>query len=384
MNEMKETIDDYGNNTLLENIRSRRTISLDGLEIHYLEAGFEKPGQPLILMLHGFPELAYSWRKSMGFLAEAGFHVIAPDQRGFGRTVGWDYSYHQDLDAFSQTNLVIDMINLIYALGYESVASIIGHDFGSSVAGWAALMRPDIFQSVVLMSAPFVGPYSELLHSKNESNENDIEESLASLERPRRHYQDYFCSDQANTDMMNSEEGLNSFLRSYFHIKSADCEGNSPFELKSWTAEELSKMPTYYIMDLDQNMPQTVMPHKPSQFDVEQCKWLSDAELVIFETEFQRTGFQGGLNWYRSTKSYNSIRWQSLFYGRKIVVPSIFIAGESDWGPFQKPGSLEFMQEEVCMRFDGSYFVDGAGHWVQQENPEAVSKILLSFLDKIR
>ena len=119
--------------------------------------------------------------------------------------------------------------------------------------------------------------------------------------------------DSANTDMMNAEDGLNSFLRAYFHMKSDDWEGNSPFELKSWTAEELSKMPTYYIMDLDQNMPQTVKVHKPSKLDVELCDWLSDSELKVFETEFQRTGFQGGLNWYRATKSAVEVRDLSLF-----------------------------------------------------------------------
>lgn len=376
-------VEQFGNNTLSDRIRSRTTASLDGLGIHYLEAGFEKLNQPLILLLHGFPELAYSWRKSMVLLADAGFHVVAPDQRGFGGTVGWNSSYDQPLRRFSQTNLVIDVFNFISHLGYESVASIIGHDFGSSVAGWSALIRPDIFESVVLMSAPFVGPYGRSLYSKNPLNENNIEHSLASLERPRKHYGDYFCTDHANTDMMNAEDGLNSFLRAYFHMKSDDWEGNSPFELKSWTAEELSKMPTYYIMDLDQNMPQTVKVHKPSKLDIELCDWLPDTELKVFETEFQRTGFQGGLNWYRATKSSENIRQLALFHGRKIVIPSLFIAGKSDWGPLQNPGALKFMEEEVCMNFYGTNFVNDAGHWVQQEQPNVVSDRVLSFLNQV-
>ena len=214
-------------------------------------------------------------------------------------------------------------------------------------------------------------------------NENNIEHSLASLERPSKHYGDYFCTDHANTDMMNAEDGLNSFLRAYFHMKSDDWEGNSPFELKSWTAEELSKMPTYYIMDLDQNMPQTVKVHKPSKLDIELCDWLPDTELKVFETEFQRTGFQGGLNWYRATKSSENIRQLALFHGRKIVIPSLFIAGKSDWGPLQNPGALKFMEEEVCMNFYGTNFVNDAGHWVQQEQPNVVSDRVLSFLNQV-
>jgi pimeloyl-ACP methyl ester carboxylesterase len=113
------------------------------------------------------------------------------------------------------------------------------------------------------------------------------------------------------------------------------------------------------------------------------CDWLSDSELKVFETEFQRTGFQGGLNWYRATKSAVEVRDLSLFHGRRIVVPSLFIAGESDWGPFQKPGALQFMEEEVCVNFYGTNFVNGAGHWVQQEQPNVVSDQVLSFLNQI-
>ena len=113
-----------------------------------------------MLLLHGFPELAYSWRKVMLPLAAAGYHVIAPDQRGYGRTTGWDGSYDADPDPFRILNMVRDAIGLVYALGYRSVAGVVGHDAGSPVAAWCALIRPDIFRSVVLMSSPFAGPPS--------------------------------------------------------------------------------------------------------------------------------------------------------------------------------------------------------------------------------
>src|ERR1700710_12080 len=139
-------------------IRSRRVDNINGLRIHVLEAGFETRGRPCVLLLHGFPELAYSWRKVMPELAAAGYHVIAPDQRGYGRTTGWDANYDGDLAPFRMLNLVRDALGLVSAFGYRHVDAVVGHDFGSSVAAWCALVRPDVFRSVVLMSAPFAGP----------------------------------------------------------------------------------------------------------------------------------------------------------------------------------------------------------------------------------
>src|SRR6187399_2484603 len=141
-------------------IRSRTVDNINGLRMHVLEAGFETSGRPAVLLLHGFPELAYSWRKVMPQLAAAGYHVIAPDQRGYGRTTGWDADYDGDLNSFRLTNLVRDALGLVSAFGYKSVDGVFGHDFGSSVAAWCALMRPDVFRSVALMSAPFGGPPS--------------------------------------------------------------------------------------------------------------------------------------------------------------------------------------------------------------------------------
>src|SRR5258707_5067424 len=139
-------------------IRSRYVDNINGLRMHVLEAGFETKGRPCVLLLHGFPEIAFSWRKVMPQLAAAGYHVIAPDQRGYGRTTGWDAAYDGDLASFRLTNLVRDALGLGSAFGYRSVDAVVGHDFGSSVAAWCALLRPDVFRSVALMSAPFAGP----------------------------------------------------------------------------------------------------------------------------------------------------------------------------------------------------------------------------------
>ena len=365
-------------------LRSRFVPDINGLRMHVLEAGFETRGRPLVLLLHGFPELAYSWRKIMLPLAAAGFRVVAPDQRGYGRTTGWDAEYDGDLGSFRILNAVRDALGLVSAFGYHDVTLVVGHDFGASVAAWCALVRPDVFHSVALMSAPFAGPPA--LPFDNADNpsppkppETSIHEELAKLERPRKHYQWYYSTRPANADMWHCPQGVHAFLRGYFHYKSADWTGNKPFPLKSWTAGELAKMPTYYIMDLHKNMAETVAPEMPSGSDIASCQWLPENELRVYSTEYKRTGFQGGLQWYRArTQGLYDAELQ-LFSGRKIDVPSIFIAGKSDWGTYQRPGNFERMQQSACTRMLGCHLIDGAGHWVQQEQPERVSELLLRF-----
>ena len=136
-------------------VRSRFVHGINGLRVHLLEAG--SVDRPCVLLLHGFPELAYSWRRVMPALADAGFYVVAPDLRGYGRTTGWhaDYDSEADLGSFRLLNAVRDQLELVHALGHQSVAAVVGHDFGSPVAAWCALVRPDVFRSVALMSAPF-------------------------------------------------------------------------------------------------------------------------------------------------------------------------------------------------------------------------------------
>ena len=138
-------------------VRSRFVHDVNGATFHILESGHETPDRPLVLLIHGFPELAYSWRKIMVPLAEAGYHVIAPDVRGYGRTSGADVKYNDDLRPFSALNKIHDMLGLVMALGYQNVAAVIGHDQGSPLAGWCALTRPDVFNAVVMMSSPFRG-----------------------------------------------------------------------------------------------------------------------------------------------------------------------------------------------------------------------------------
>lgn len=359
-------------------IRSRHIDKVNGLSMHVLEAGFEDGQRPCLLLLHGFPELAYSWRKVMLPLAAAGYHVVAPDQRGYGLTTGWDGAYDGDLGSFRVLNIVEDALALLAGIGYRKVSAVIGHDFGSPVAAWCALTRPDVFQSVVLMSSPFGGPPA------GPAAPDPIHADLAALPRPRKHYQWYYSTREAETDMLRCPQGLHAFMRAYYHHKSADWEENRPYALAAWTAAEVAKMPDYYIMDQAKDMAETVAPHMPSDADIAACDWLTEDELRVYSSAFARTGFQASLQWYRCRTSGLYNVELAKYAGSAIDVPACFIAGKSDWGSYQKPGDLENMGTKACSRFRGAHFVDGAGHWVQQEQPEATARLLLEFLANAR
>jgi pimeloyl-ACP methyl ester carboxylesterase len=368
-------------------IRSRYVENVNGLRMHVLEAGFETKGRPCLLLLHGFPELAYSWRKVMGPLAEAGYHVIAPDQRGYGRTTGWAATYDTDLAPFRLTNLVRDALGLVSAFGYRSVAAVIGHDFGSPVAAWCALLRPDVFRSVALMSAPFAAPPSLPFNTADAPirapPEDPVHRELAGLPRPRQHYQWYYSTREANADMHHAPQGVHDFLRAYYHHKSADWKDNKPYPLQSWSAAELAKLPTYYVMDLGKTMAETVAAEMPDAAAIAANEWLPDRELAFYSAEYARTGFQGGLQWYRCGTSGAFNAELQTWSGKTIDVPSCFIAGKQDWGTYQRPGVFETMQTKACAHMIGCHLIEGAGHWVQQEQPEMVAKLLLQFMKRL-
>jgi pimeloyl-ACP methyl ester carboxylesterase len=371
-------------------VRSRFVSGVNGLRMHILEAGFENHRRrPCVLLLHGFPELAYSWRKVMLPLADAGFHVVAPDQRGYGRTSGGDASYDCNLRQFFPLNLVRDAFALVLALGRLHIAAVIGHNFGSPVAAWCALARPDVFRSVALMSAPFAGPPSFAISPDNplraylDDPKRDLHRGLAALAPPRKHYQRYYTTREADADMRHCRQGIHDFLRAYYHHKSADWGGNRPFLFLEESAEAVAQMPTYYVMEADKTMAETVAQEMPSPREIAACNWLSDDELGVYSGEFARTGFQGGLNWYRARVEPDCDAELALFAGRTIDVPSCFIAGKSDWGVYQKPGHFAMMQATATTQMLGCHLVEGAGHWVQQEQAEETAKLLAGFLREV-
>jgi pimeloyl-ACP methyl ester carboxylesterase len=383
-----EAAESYYPSVLPAAIRSRFVNNGNGIRMHVLEAGFETKGRPAIILLHGFPELAYSWRKVMPPLAAAGFHVIAPDLRGYGRTSGLDVKYDDDISPFRTLNEVRDILGLVSAFGYHSVSAVVGHDFGAPMAAWCAVVRPDVFRSLVLMSGPFGGtpslPFNTAgapeSNAASSASKDTIYDDLAALTPPRKHYQRYFATREANDDLWHASQGVHAFLRSYYYMKSADWPGNKPHPLKSWTASELGQMPHYYIMELDKGMAETVAPEMPAAAQIAACKWLTEDELNVYSNEYTRTGFQGGLNGYRTGQDpLNAVELRT-FSGRTIDVPSLFIAGKSDWNTYQRPGALESMQNKACTQLRGVHLLDGAGHWVQQEQPEEVSRLMIEFL----
>ncbi|MEM6744545.1 MAG: alpha/beta hydrolase [Pseudomonadota bacterium] len=339
-----------------------------------MEAGAGED-RPLALLLHGFPELAFSWRKVMPALAEAGFWCVAPDQRGYGATTGADVSFAAPLAASAAPSLVADALALMAALGRDRAELLIGHDFGSVVAAWAAVIRPDAFGRVMMMSAPFAGPPGwgprVTLH--------DLDADLARLARPRRHYQLYFGEARANAEMTGAPGGIARFLRAYSHMKSGDWAGNAPHELAEMTAEVMAVLPGYYVMERGASMPETVLPEEPAA----PAPWLSDEDLSVYAEAYgpgsPTNGFQGGLNWYRAQTDPALMQKLRLWAGRRIEIPAGFIGGAKDWGIHQAPGALAKMATEACADWRGTTLVEGAGHWVQQEAPEATAEALLAF-----
>ncbi|MEM6499677.1 MAG: alpha/beta hydrolase [Pseudomonadota bacterium] len=340
-----------------------------------------------MVLLHGFPELAYSWRKIMPALAAAGYHVLAPDQRGSGRTSGSKISYDDELAPYRMLNLVGDIVALVRAFGLTSVHGIVGHDFGASVAAWCAVTRPDLFQSLALMSAPFGGvpafPFNTAVDACPIPLADTMVNDLAALARPRKHYQWYYSTRSAASDMGQPSQGLHAFLRAYFHHKSADWHENCPQQLAGWRAEELVRMPTYYIMDLDETMPQTVAHEMPDSATIAANSWLSEDELTVYASEYARTGFQGSLNWYRCRTTGRFDGELRLFDHRTIDIPSYFIAGASDWGVHQSPGAFDRMRTDALTDMRGCHLIEGAGHWIQQEQAEMTTRLLLEYLNEV-
>ena len=337
-------------------------------------------------------------------LAQQGYFVVAPDQRGFGQTTLRRYSestttplsgygrdgkmikFDDDLTPFRLLNMAADIVSLVHVLGYTSVAGIIGHDYGSRVASYCALIRPDLFKSVVIMSAPFTGTPSlsetdltvkPFIHLLNDQ--------LAVLDPPRKHYMMYYSTPEANADM-SDPDGLHTFLRTYFHVKSGDWGQNSGVRELEPSALSMSTIPYYYIMPLSETMPSCLALFTPTKDEIEQNKWLPEAELAVYVSQYAQTGFQGGLNSYRCLTDPQ--RWAQdtrIFHGKQITIPAMFLFGACDWGVYQFPGAVNVMRTKTCsnMKDEDFVLVEGAGHWVQQEKPEVVVQNLLRFLDKV-
>jgi pimeloyl-ACP methyl ester carboxylesterase len=373
---------EYGTTVLPRGVRSRRVDINNGVVLHILEAGFDRPRKPCVVLLHGFPELAYCWRNQLLPLASAGFHVVAPDLRGYGLSASKAVTFDDELLSYSMLNRVGDVLGLVRALGYEKVSSVVGHDWGGPTAQWCARLRPDVFQSVVSMSTPFLDasglPLGTADRHPTVAPEVDIEKELAALPRPRKHYAMYCATRDANEDLRRAPQGIHDLLRQWYYFKSADWKGNKPFPLKAWTALELAKMPTYYIMDLDKSIAATMAEHQPQPVEIATCKWMTETDLQVYATQFTRTGFQGGLNYYRVELDPGLDGELNAFAEKTIDVPACYIGGSSEWAVYQSPGSFQRMHS-VCTQLKGVHLVPGAGHSIAEEQPDAVNRLLINF-----
>lgn len=309
---------------------SSRMISANGIEIFVTEQG----SGPLVLLCHGWPELSHSWRHQLPAIAAAGFHVVAPDMRGFGRT-----SAPESIDAYSIFDMVGDMVALVAALG-ETKAIIIGHDWGAPVAWHAALFRPDIFTAVggLSVAPPFRG-----------------------RERP--------------LDAL-AKSGVTNFYWQYFQkpgVAEAEFERDVDYTMRAVTFGVDASL---FLKDGHGFLGDTTIPRPLPA-------WVSEQDHAHVVETYRRTGFRGGLNWYRNIDR----NWEltAPWHGAKIHQPSIFIAGANDSVVTGILGGKRVTEmDRVLPNLKRKLIIEGAGHWIQQERPDEVNAALVEFLKGVR
>jgi pimeloyl-ACP methyl ester carboxylesterase len=384
----------YGGTTLPPGVQARLVANVNGLTVNMLEAG--TPGRPLVLLLHGFPNLGYSWRKVMPALAAAGYYAVAPDLRGYGRTTGWDNSFDADFIEFLSLNQVRDQIALVHALGYRTVAMVVGHDTGAGIAVNSAVIRPDIFLRLIFLggqggpppaSFPFNIANGAPMPPAGYTNA-ELDAAYAQLNPPRKAYGNYWASKQADDDMKHLPPGMtmSSFFRAFYYMKSADFPGNQNLKplhavrTAKEAAEQDAIIPEYYVMRRDRTMPTTMAAYMPSKEYIANCKWFTPAECDVYGQEYTLSGWTGALHNYRRAFFPGSRLEMMTFAGRTVDVPTQIISGRQDWGANRGVGGPEKAGQRGFTKFMGVHMVDGAGHWAHEEQPEIMSRLLTTFL----
>ena len=311
---------------------THRFVETNGITMHIAEAG----SGPLVLMCHGFPESWYSWRHQITAIADAGFHVVAPDQRGYGQT-----DAPEDISTYSQLHLVGDMVGLLDALG-EETAVIAGHDWGAPVAWNSALMRPDRFRAVIGLSVPYT---------------------------PRNAFRP--------TDAMKAMAGENFFYILYFQEPGkaeAELEADVRRTMRMFMYSASGEAPRGEVFrQIPKNSKFLDWSVDPGE-DWE--TFLTKADLDYFISEFERAGFRGGLNWYRNVD--RTWEYMAPFHGAKITQPALFIAGDRD-GVIANRTAYDALPQNVP-NLRKSVLIPGVGHWTQQEAPEQVTQEMIAFL----
>jgi pimeloyl-ACP methyl ester carboxylesterase len=312
-------------------VTTHRTIDVHGLKMHVAEAG----NGPLVVLLHGFPESWYSWRHQLGALADAGYHAVAPDQRGYGRTGG-----PEQADQYTQLHLVGDVIGLMDALG-EQTAVVVGHDWGAPVAWHSALLRPDRVRAVAGLSVPYQPRGSHLPTAAMRAHRGD------------GFYMIYFQEPGVADEELNRDPRRT--LRMLLYTASGDAPLTEPVV-----------PPGGGFLDYCQE-PDTLP------------EWLTEADLDAFAEDYAETGFTGGLNWYRNLDRTWSLMapWQ----GARITRPALYVGGERDL-VVNGPGMREHLAKlsAYVPNLRRNVLLPGCGHWTQQERPAEVNAELIEFL----
>jgi len=318
----------------------QRIIETNGIRMHIAEQG----AGPLVVLCHGFPESWYSWRHQLPALAAAGFHAVAPDMRGYGRTDSPDA-----IDQYTLLHLVGDMVGLLDALGAES-AVIAGHDWGAPVAWHAALLRPDRFRAVIGLSVPF-RPRGSVRPTTVMSQTDDAV-----------FYQLYFQTPGV------AEAEFERDVRSTFRHLLYSASGDAPRGDASMSNPDAVGMVPRRGGFLSHLVEPSALP-----------VWLTEADLEFFAGEFTRTGFRGGLNWYRNIDR----NWELLapFAGACVTVPALYVAGDRDLVvAFRGMDQLIPNLQKFVPHLRKTVMLPGCGHWTQQERPEEVNAALVDFL----
>jgi len=320
-----------------------RLIDTNGIRLHVAEAG-PKEG-PCVIMCHGFPESWYSWRHQLHALGDAGYHAVAPDMRGFGRS-----SRPLDPAKYTQPKLVGDMVGLLAALPHES-AVIAGHDWGAPVAWNAALMRPDLFPAVIGLSVPYYGARTTFAY------DHSIPPSQAMRQATGDgfHYQLYFNEvGRAERDL---ERDIRRWLAGFFFTASGDAP---PEEIKLAQLVRGDRLEDGFAWP--KRLPE----------------WLREEDLDFYAGEFERTGFASALNYYRAADA----TWEEMapYRGASVTVPACFVAGDRDLVILMNDEIYRGMPKEVP-QLRTNLLLPGCGHWTQQERPEETTRAMLEFLE---
>ncbi|MCV7280816.1 alpha/beta hydrolase [Mycolicibacterium flavescens] len=316
---------------------TERFVETNGVRLRVLEAG--RRGAPLVVLAHGFPELAFSWRHQIPALAEAGFHVLAPDQRGYGRS-----SAPEAVEAYDVVALCGDVVGLLDDVGAEK-AVIVGHDFGGVVAWAAPLLHPDRFAGVIGVSAPPV-PRSR----------------VPTTQAFRRIFGEKFF-----------------YVLYYQQVGPADAELNrdpatSMRKLFASTAESSGGL---VAEQMTRPGPEGFLARLPDPGGLPE--WISDDEFDVYVTEFTRTGFTPALNWYRCFDRNWELTAPERLPAATIAVPAMFVGGSEDPTLAYTP---RHRAREIVVGEYREVLIDGAGHWVPQERPAEVNAALVEFLTR--